>query len=79
MYWDLTTERVLTMEFMEGGQVDDREFMKRHHIAAHEVDMHAGNTITHMDTKANLSHKQRKGGREGLGTLREGGRDTELV
>ena len=63
VYWDLTTERVLTMEFMEGGQVDDRDFMKRHHIATHEVDMHAHTRATQSPTwtvthKCIISHKQ---------------------
>ncbi|KAL5008762.1 hypothetical protein ScPMuIL_014343 [Solemya velum] len=30
IHWDLTTERVLTMEFCEGGKVDDKKIWKRH-------------------------------------------------
>ena len=30
--WDLTTSRVLTMEFVEGGRLDDRDYMLRHGI-----------------------------------------------
>ena len=40
MFWDLTTKRILTMEFMEGGKVDDREYMARNCIPTHEVDIH---------------------------------------
>ena len=37
IYWEYTNERVLTMEFCEGGQVDDREYMKKHGINVNEV------------------------------------------
>ena len=35
--WEHTTERVLTMEFCEGGQVNDKEYMKEHDIDVNEV------------------------------------------
>ncbi|XP_069049077.1 aarF domain-containing protein kinase 1 isoform X2 [Lepisosteus oculatus] len=37
IHWDLSTTRVLTMEFMDGGQVNDREYMKEHDIDVNEV------------------------------------------
>ncbi|XP_061552719.1 aarF domain-containing protein kinase 1 isoform X2 [Phycodurus eques] len=37
IHWDLSTKRVLTMEFAEGGQVNDREYMKTHGINVNEV------------------------------------------
>ena len=87
MFWDLTTERVLTMEFMEGGKVDDREYMERHHIATHEVDVHTHTrsykqppqTLVHTHTHTNiLIQREREGGRE-VGWRREwteeGGRE----
>ena len=37
IYWDFTTQRVLTMEFCEGGQVNDREYMDEHGINVNEV------------------------------------------
>ena len=33
----MSSERVLTMEFCEGGKVNDREYMKQHKISVDEV------------------------------------------
>ncbi|XP_064212499.1 aarF domain-containing kinase 1 isoform X2 [Tribolium castaneum] len=44
--WDLTTSRVLTMEFVEGGQVNDLKYINEHGIDPFEVsdnDPHPGN------------------------------------
>jgi len=37
IYWELSTRRVLLMEFMEGGQVNDRAYMERNGIDVNEV------------------------------------------
>ena len=37
VHWDLSSERVLTMEYCEGGKVDDREYMEKHGINVNEV------------------------------------------
>ncbi|XP_053701364.1 aarF domain-containing protein kinase 1 isoform X3 [Synchiropus splendidus] len=37
IHWDLSTKRILTMDFAEGGQVNDREYMKKHGIQVNEV------------------------------------------
>lgn len=37
IYWDLSTKRVLLMELLEGGQVDDKAYMERNHIDVNEV------------------------------------------
>lgn len=37
IYWELSTRRVLLMEFMEGGQVNDRAYMERNGINVNEV------------------------------------------
>lgn len=37
IHWDLSTKRILTMEFAEGGQVNDRDYMKKHGINVNEV------------------------------------------
>lgn len=37
IHWDLSTKRVLTMEFVDGGQVNDREYMVAHGINVNEV------------------------------------------
>lgn len=37
IHWDLSTKRVLTMDFVEGGQVNDRQYMTEHGIDVNEV------------------------------------------
>ena len=37
VYWELSSGRVLTMEYCEGGKVDDRQYMKEHDINVNEV------------------------------------------
>lgn len=37
IYWQYSTKRVLTMEFCEGGKVDDLPYMKNHKISCDEV------------------------------------------
>ncbi|XP_047397680.1 aarF domain-containing protein kinase 1 isoform X2 [Sciurus carolinensis] len=36
IYWELSTKRVLLMEFVEGGQVNDRDYMERNRIDVNE-------------------------------------------
>uniref|UniRef100_A0A672SLA0 AarF domain-containing protein kinase 1 n=1 Tax=Sinocyclocheilus grahami TaxID=75366 RepID=A0A672SLA0_SINGR len=37
IHWDLSTKRILTMDYAEGGQVNDREYMRRNGINVNEV------------------------------------------
>ncbi|PSN36568.1 putative aarF domain-containing protein kinase 1 [Blattella germanica] len=37
IYWDLSTSRVLTMEYLEGGQVNDLAYIRSNNISAYEV------------------------------------------
>lgn len=37
IHWDLSTKRILTMEFVEGGHINDRDYMKKHGINVNEV------------------------------------------
>ncbi|MEE6526314.1 hypothetical protein FKM82_026900, partial [Ascaphus truei] len=37
IHWDLSTQRVLVMEYVEGGQVNDREFMEREKIDVNQA------------------------------------------
>ncbi len=37
IHWHLSTKRILTMEFAEGGQVNDRDYMKKQGINVNEV------------------------------------------
>ncbi|KAL3873505.1 hypothetical protein ACJMK2_036614 [Sinanodonta woodiana] len=48
VYWDLSSERVLTMEFCEGGKVDDRQYMKEHDISVNEVTRNLGKLYSEM-------------------------------
>lgn len=41
IYWDLSTKRVLLMEFLDGGQVNDRDYMERNKIDVNEVRLRA--------------------------------------
>lgn len=37
IYWQFSTKRVLTMEFCDGGKVDDHPYMKSHKISSDEA------------------------------------------
>ena len=46
--WDLTTSRVLTMEYCDGGQVNDPDYLRRHGIAPREVSQKLGKLYSEM-------------------------------
>ncbi|CAI2353877.1 unnamed protein product [Caenorhabditis sp. 36 PRJEB53466] len=46
--YELTTKRVLTMEFCEGAHVDNVEYLKQHKIDPHDVCAKIGRTISEM-------------------------------
>ncbi|XP_023684597.2 aarF domain-containing protein kinase 1 isoform X1 [Paramormyrops kingsleyae] len=48
IHWDLSTKRILTMDFMEGGQVNDREYMRRHSIDVNEISRNLGKMYSEM-------------------------------
>ncbi|KAG7226128.1 hypothetical protein INR49_014222, partial [Caranx melampygus] len=48
IHWDLSTKRILTMEFAEGGQVNDRDYMKTHNINVNEVSENLGKIYSEM-------------------------------
>lgn len=48
IYWDVTTSRVLTMEFLEGGQVNDLEYMHAHRLNPYEVSSKLGRLYSQM-------------------------------
>lgn len=48
VYWDLTTKRVLTMEYCEGGQVTDAQYYKDHDISVDEVVRALGKLYSEM-------------------------------
>ncbi|XP_016075655.1 PREDICTED: uncharacterized aarF domain-containing protein kinase 1 [Miniopterus natalensis] len=48
IYWDLSTKRVLLMEFLDGGQVNDRDYMERNKIDVNEISRHLGKMYSEM-------------------------------
>lgn len=48
IHWDATSSRVLTMEFLEGGHVNDLEYMRAHQLNPYEVSSKLGRLYSHM-------------------------------
>ncbi|XP_004082471.2 uncharacterized aarF domain-containing protein kinase 1 isoform X1 [Oryzias latipes] len=48
IHWDLSTKRILTMEFIEGGQVNDKNYMKEHDINVNEISENLGKLYSEM-------------------------------
>ncbi|XP_026141869.1 aarF domain-containing protein kinase 1 [Carassius auratus] len=48
IHWDLSTKRILTMDFAEGGQVNDREYMRKHSINVNEISRNLGKIYSEM-------------------------------
>ncbi|XP_063039752.1 aarF domain-containing protein kinase 1 [Engraulis encrasicolus] len=48
IHWDLSTKRILTMDFAEGGQVNDREYMRRNGIDVNEISENLGKMYSEM-------------------------------
>ncbi|XP_076979327.1 aarF domain-containing protein kinase 1 isoform X6 [Tamandua tetradactyla] len=48
IYWELSTKRVLLMEFVEGGQVNDRHYMEKNKIDVNEISRHLGKMYSEM-------------------------------
>ncbi|XP_038071512.1 aarF domain-containing protein kinase 1-like [Patiria miniata] len=48
VYWDLSTTRVLTMEYCQGGRVDDAKYMKQHDIDVNKVTQTLGKMYSEM-------------------------------
>ncbi|XP_032997845.1 aarF domain-containing protein kinase 1 isoform X3 [Lacerta agilis] len=48
IYWELSTKRVLFMEFMEGGQVNDKAYMERNCINVNEISYNLGKMYSEM-------------------------------
>lgn len=46
--WDLSTTRVLTMEFVEGGQINDLQYIRKNKINPYEVSSKLGRLYSHM-------------------------------
>ncbi|XP_029900933.1 aarF domain-containing protein kinase 1 [Myripristis murdjan] len=48
IHWDLSTKRILTMDFAQGGQVNDRDYMRRHGINVNEISENLGKMYSEM-------------------------------
>ncbi|XP_004584631.2 aarF domain-containing protein kinase 1 isoform X2 [Ochotona princeps] len=48
IYWELSTKRVLLMEFVDGGQVNDRDYMEKNKIDVNEISRHLGKMYSEM-------------------------------
>uniref|UniRef100_A0A8C9FC42 AarF domain-containing protein kinase 1 n=1 Tax=Pavo cristatus TaxID=9049 RepID=A0A8C9FC42_PAVCR len=48
IYWELSTRRVLLMEFMEGGQVNDKVYMEKNGIDVNEISRNLGKLYSEM-------------------------------
>lgn len=48
IHWELSTKRVLLMEFVEGGQVNDRAYMEKNRIDVNEISCHLGKMYSEM-------------------------------
>ncbi|XP_075964225.1 aarF domain-containing protein kinase 1 [Anarhichas minor] len=48
IHWDLSTKRILTMEFVEGGQINDKDYMKEHSINVNEISENLGKMYSEM-------------------------------
>ncbi|XP_019471326.1 aarF domain-containing protein kinase 1 isoform X4 [Meleagris gallopavo] len=48
IYWELSTRRVLLMEFMEGGQVNDKAYMEKNGIDVNEISRNLGKLYSEM-------------------------------
>ncbi|CAM9824095.1 unnamed protein product [Lampetra fluviatilis] len=48
IFWELSTDRVLMMEFVEGGQINDRVYMERHGIDVNQVSRYLGRMYSEM-------------------------------
>ncbi|XP_043476924.1 aarF domain-containing kinase 1 [Leptopilina heterotoma] len=48
IYWDISSSRVLTMEFMEGGQINDVDYLKKNGVNFFEVTNKLGRLYSHM-------------------------------
>lgn len=48
IFWNLSSSRILTMEFIDGGQVNDLEYIKKHQINPYEVTSKLGKLYSRM-------------------------------
>ena len=56
VHWDLTTSRLLTMEFCEGVKVDNKAYLEQHHINAEEVTLKLSQLYSEMIFQQGFVH-----------------------
>ncbi|XP_059545230.1 aarF domain-containing protein kinase 1 isoform X5 [Myotis daubentonii] len=57
IYWELSTKRVLLMEFLDGGQVNDRDYMERNKIDVNENTEIRNNAATYLPQISQLLNR----------------------
>uniref|UniRef100_A0A8C2AH15 AarF domain-containing protein kinase 1 n=1 Tax=Cyprinus carpio TaxID=7962 RepID=A0A8C2AH15_CYPCA len=57
IHWDLSTKRILTMDYAEGGQVNDRKYMRRNGININKISWNLGKIYSEMIFKCPESNK----------------------
>ncbi|CAL9686521.1 unnamed protein product [Knipowitschia caucasica] len=48
IYWDLSTKRILTMDFADGGQVNDKEYIQKNGINVNQLSENLGKMYSEM-------------------------------
>ncbi|XP_007904200.1 aarF domain-containing protein kinase 1 [Callorhinchus milii] len=48
IHWEFSTKRILTMEFVEGGQVNDKDYMEKNDIDVNEISRNLGKMYSEM-------------------------------
>ena len=48
IYWDISSPRVLTMEFVDGGQINDVSYLRKNGFNFYEVSNKLGRLYSHM-------------------------------
>lgn len=46
--WELSSERVLVMEYLKGGQVNDLNYIKQHKLDPYDITNKLGQLYSHM-------------------------------
>lgn len=48
IYWELSSPKVLTMEYCEGGQINDKKFLEHHQISSKQIFQQLGELFSEM-------------------------------
>lgn len=79
IHWDLTTDRVLTMEYCPGGHVNDLDYLRRHGIDPYEVSRKMGSMYADMIFKFGYVHCDPHPGNVLVRRAASGGGHPEIV